>query len=217
MVIGNHDTNYFAGNREPFSIAEQCAIYLARGDGGGVRETGAPWYYKDFPERGLRFVFLHSFDSGEDVRYGFSEECLRWLRDVLRDAPRDLHIVVFSHLTPLVRLQYWTDRIRGGEELVGILEAYGARGGAGRVLAYINGHNHADQIYEGLSFPIVSIGCAKTEYFTEYKPAGSHTPARRIGDAAQELWDVLIVTPSERRLDFVRFGAGFDRTVSVGG
>ena len=215
MVIGNHDANYFAGNGEPFSIADQCAIYLAQPPGGVVREAGAPWYYKDFSEHGLRFVFLHSFDAEESVRYGFSDACLRWLRAALRTAPRDRHIVVFSHLTPLVRLQYWTDEIRRGEELVGILEAHNARGGTGRILAYINGHNHADRICEDLSFPIVSIGCAKTEYFTAYKPAGAHTPARRLGDASKELWDVLIVTAAEKRLDFVSFGAGFDRRVSA--
>jgi hypothetical protein len=59
----------------------------------------------------------------------------------------------------------------------------------------------------------VSIGCAKTECFTAYKPAGSHTPARRLGDVSQELWDALIVAPAERRLDFVRFGAGADRAL----
>jgi hypothetical protein len=210
-VIGNHDANYFAGNREPFSIEEQCALYLSHADDYVVRETDSPWYYADFPDRGLRFVFLHSFDEREEIRYGFSDECLRWLKTALADAPRDTDIVVFSHLTPLVELQYWTDRIRGGHELVGILEAYGAHSSAGRILAYINGHNHADQVYEGLSFPIISVGCAKTECFAEYKPAGSHTPARRLGDASQELWNALLITPNERRLDFIRFGAGEDR------
>jgi predicted phosphodiesterase len=214
-VIGNHDANYFAGNPEPFSIREQCALYLAHADDYVVREADSPWYYADFPEHGLRFVFLHSFDGREEVRYGFSDECLLWLRDTLATAPRGANIVVFSHLTPLVELQYWTDRIRGGDELAGILEAHNARPDAGDILAYINGHNHADQIYEGLSFPIVSVGCAKTECFAEYKPVGSHTPSRRLGDASQELWDALLISPSEKRLDFIRFGAGGDRTVSI--
>ncbi|MDR1245552.1 MAG: metallophosphoesterase [Clostridiales Family XIII bacterium] len=215
MVIGNHDANYFAGNREPFSIKEQCALYLSHSDDYVVRETDNPWYYVDFPDRGLRFVFLHSFDGREEARYGFSDECLLWLKAALAAAPPCTDIVVFSHLTPLVKLQYWTDRIRGGHELVGILEAHGARPGAGKILAYINGHNHADQVYEGLSFPIISVGCAKTECFEAYKPAGSHTPARRLGDASQELWDALLIAPSEKHLDFVRFGAGEDRTITV--
>jgi hypothetical protein len=214
ITLGNHDANYFAGNKEPFSTEEQCALYLSQIDGDAVREAGAPWYYRDFAEYGLRFVFLHSFDPSERVRYGFSKHCLRWLRRVLADAPRDWHVVAFSHLTPLVALQYWTDRIRGGEELVGILELHNARRGAGKILAYVNGHNHADQIHDELSFPIVSIGCAKTECFAEYKPEGSCTPARRLGDASQELWDALIVSPADRRLDFIRFGAGADRSVS---
>ena len=36
---------------------------------------------------------------------------------------------------------------------------------------------------------------------------------RKLKDVTQDLWDVLIITPGEGRLDFVRFGAGEDRTV----
>ena len=37
---------------------------------------------------------------------------------------------------------------------------------------------------------------------------------RRLNSVTQDLWDVLIITPEEERLEFVRFGAGEDRTVS---
>jgi hypothetical protein len=120
--------------------------------------------------------------------------------------------MVFSHLTPLVGLQCWTDRIRGGDELAAILEACGARPEGG-LIAYVNGHSHVDHIYRGLSFPLVSIGCSKPECFSEHKPAGAFTPPRRLGEASQELWDALVLTPSARRIDFVRYGAGFDRTL----
>lgn len=36
---------------------------------------------------------------------------------------------------------------------------------------------------------------------------------RKLKDVTQDLWDVLIITPGEGRLDCVRFGAGEDRTV----
>jgi hypothetical protein len=214
ITIGNHDANYFAGNPEPFSVDEQCALYLAHSDGYTSREPGCPWYYRDFPEHGLRFVFLHSFDPGEAVRYGFSDGCLRWLRDTLGSMPRGFRAMAFSHLTPLVELQCWTDRIRGGDELAAILEGCAARPGGG-LAAFVNGHSHVDQVYSGLSFPIVSIGCSKPECFSEHKPAGSFTPPRRLGEASQELWDVMLVTPSAGRIDFVRYGAGFDRSLRL--
>ena len=211
VTIGNHDTNYYQNNTEPLSIEEQCDLYLAHADSYTVRAPGKPWYYKDFKEFGMRFVFLHSFDYTQENRYGFVPHCLAWLKDTLENTPGDVDVLVFSHLTPLVKLQYWTDHIRGSDELVELLEEFNSKPQSGKILAYINGHNHADQIYRGLSFPIVSIGCAKTEFFLEYKPEGSHTPERRLSEASQELWDALLVT--KKRLDFLRFGAGFDRAV----
>jgi hypothetical protein len=118
--------------------------------------------------------------------------------------PEGYRALIFSHLPPLVELQVWTDHIRGGAELVEIL-------GRHRIAAYLNGHNHADHVHRGLSFPIISIGCAKPEYFLEYKPAGSTRPMRRLGEASQELWDALLVSPGGERLEFLRFGAGEDR------
>ena len=213
ITIGNHDTNYFAKNTEPFSLDEQCELYLAHSDSYTVRERSTPWYYRDFHEHRMRFVFLHSFDYTKEFRYGFAPDCLRWLKSTLINTPDEYDILVFSHLTPLVKLQYWTSNIRNGDELAGVLEEFNAGYRPGRILAYVNGHNHADQIYKGLSFPIVSLGCSKTEYFTEYKPEGSYTPERWLDTVSQELWDTLVITPKEKRLDFIRFGAGNDRTV----
>ena len=166
----------------------------------------------------MRFVFLHSYDRAEKNCYGFAPDCLQWLKSTLCKTPDAYHILVFSHLTPMVGLQCWTDYIRGGDELVGYLEQYNAKAPDRpdrRVLAYINGHNHADQVFTDLSFPIISIGCSKAEYFAEHKPEGSHTPMRRLGEASQELWDALIVNTKEKKLDFLRFGAGCDRSVHI--
>ena len=211
VAIGNHDTNYFMGNAEPFTMEEQCGLYLSHADGYMSRERGKPWYFKDFPEHGLRFVFLYSFDYTKAIRYTYTPECLRWLAATLSETPPGYGVIVFNHIAPLVKLQYWVNRINGSKRLVDILEGYNAGVGAGGMLAFINGHNHADQVYHGLSFPVVSVGCAKLEYFTNYKPKGSHTAQRIRGEASQELWDALVVTPREGRLDFLRFGAGEDR------
>ena len=214
ITIGNHDANYFKNNAEPFTIEEQCGIYLAHSGGYTVREPGKPWYYKDFPEHGLRFIFLHSFDHTRVIRYVYTPECLRWLAKTLSETPAEYNIIAFNHLAPLVKLQYWTNRIHRCKELVGILEEYNAGTQPGKILAFINGHNHADQIYLGQSFPVVSIGCSKLEYFTQYKPKGAYTPERRPGDASQELWDALVIKPKEKRLDFLRFGAGDDKVIT---
>jgi hypothetical protein len=93
-----------------------------------------------------------------------------------------------------------------------ILESYDKQEGK-QVLALIHGHNHADQTYTKRRFPIISIGCAKCEYFTDKKPEGSFTFARTLNTVTQELWDTMIITPSQGTIDFIRFGAGKNRSV----
>lgn len=61
-----------------------------------------------------------------------------------------------------------------------------------------------------------SIGCSKCEYFPDKKPEKSIRYERKPDTVTQDLWDVLIVKPEQKKLEFVRFGAGEDRCVSAG-
>ncbi len=195
LVPGNHDYNYFRGNKE--------ICYPER-----------PQFFVDHPKEQLRMIFIDSFDPKESIRYGFTEYCVHWLESVLAMMPDGYSAIVFSHVTPLVRLQAWTDNIRNREKLMRVLDQY-----ADRILAVINGHNHCDHIYNDLyngKFPIISVNCAKCEYFTEHKPEGAVVPERALGDRTQESFDVLQVDAEKRELYFIRFGAGRDRAVYKG-
>lgn len=131
---------------------------------------------------------------------------------MLDETPESFKVLIFSHDAPLARLDYWASDIRNGEALMKVLEEYNRRPGKA-VLGYIHGHTHADYVYMEKSFPIISIGCAKCEYFPDKKPEGSIRYMRKLNDVTQELWDVLIITPEAKSLEFIRFGAGEDRTV----
>lgn len=206
MAIGNHDSNYFRKNPEPLSLKEQCELYLTHSDGYTVREPGNPCYYTDL--NGLRLISIHSFDPHEERRYGFSMEHIKWLERTLETTPDGYKVLVISHLTPLTKLQTWVDEIRNGDALYRVLEQYNSKRGG--ILAYINGHIHADHVYTEGSFPLISICNAKTEEFYQHKLVDSATPARKLGDASQEAWNVLLVEPDTARLELVRFGAGED-------
>lgn len=212
VSIGNHDTNYFKGNQEWLTTEEQYAYYLRYNDEHIYRERGSLYYYVDYEKQKVRCLFLHSFNHQEGLRYGFPIEEIGWVRRTLAETPEDYCVLVFSHDAPLARLDYWASEIRNGEELVGVLEEYHSRKGH-CILAYIHGHTHADYVYTERTFPIVSVGCSKVEYFPDKKPEGAVRYEREIGTVTQELWDTLIVKPEERRLEFVRFGAGENRTV----
>ena len=192
ITPGNHDYNYFRSNPE-------------------IRYPSRPQYYVDLPEQCVRFIFIDSFDPRESVRYGFTDYCIHWLEACLRQLPEGSSAIIFSHMPPLVRLQAWTDNIRNREKLIAVLDEY-----ADRILAFINGHNHCDllfnELYNGM-FPVISINCAKCEYFTEHKPEGAEVPFRRLGDRTQESFDIMQVDAERGEISFTRFGAGRDRIV----
>lgn len=202
-VLGNHDSNYF-NNPERWGEKEMCALYLENGE--------SAYYEKYFPEERLRIFFLDSFSPQEEKRYGFSEKELDWLERRLQELPADDCVLICSHVPPLPRLHYWSKEIRGSERLLGILKRFQTHSN-GRLLGFVHGHNHADQVDMREGFPIISVGCAKCEYFTDKKPEGAITYEREPGTVTQELWDVLTVNTAARTLDFTRFGAGEDRHI----
>lgn len=214
LAIGNHDTNYFRNNPERLSDKEQYELFLKNVVNGKCEENKL-WYYVDYPEQKLRFLFLHSFDITEQVRYGFPMEEIEWVRNRLDELPEDYLVILFSHDAPLARLDYWAAEIRNGESLTEYLEEWHKTHGE-RILAFIHGHTHADYIYTERAFPIVSVGCSKCEYFPDKKPEGSIRYRREMGTVQESLWDTMIIHPKEKRIDFVRFGAGVDRSIEAG-
>ena len=214
FVLGNHDSNYFKSNPERMSRKEQQDFYFSYIDSYIKRGTNQSYYFVDYEKIGLRGIFLESYNFEEKLKYGFSEEEMLWLQETLDATPKGYSAIVFSHVPPLGRLHYWTDQIRNSDVLMNILEAYNTSEGK-RIMAFIHGHNHADQIFTERSFPIIAIGCAKCEYFTDKKPRGSDTYNRTPNTVTQELWDVMIITPTRNKIDFVRFGAGEDRTITI--
>ena len=202
--VGNHDTNYFKGNAEQLSALEAARLCTGTDD---------LWHYEDFPTQKVRCFFLKSFDHNREERYGYEKEQVKWLRKQLRRTPRGWQAIVFSHLTLHAGLHWWSKTIMNEKPLVRVLERFN-RWRRGALAAFIHGHSHCDQVFHEDSFSVVSIGCAKFEDFQECKPWGSTTPAREMGTASQELWDVLVLKKKEPRLQLIRFGAGDDRSVT---
>lgn len=226
-TIGNHDTNYFKNNPERFSQEEILSLYLPG--------RSKCYYYADYPEQHLRMIFLESFDPDEKIRYGFSDEELDWMEELLHHQTLpDWYVLVFSHVPPTPRLHYWSNEMRGSRRLLRILREYQVRsveagyndmkegadsvaaGYSGHLLGFIHGHNHADQIDYKEGFPIISIGCNKCEYFEDKKPEGAVAYKRILGGVSQDLWDVLTISVRDRTLSFTRFGAGEDRRIVWG-
>lgn len=207
MVLGNHDSNYFRSNPEKFTIEEQIKLYLEDGN-----ERSAPYYYVDYPEFKLRCLFLHSFDNEAPIRYGFSDAEIEWVRATLKGMKNGGNVIVFSHDAPFAELDYWSYSIHNGEQLMKLLEEYNAKSDY-HILGYFYGHTHSDLVYEECSFPLVSIGCAKCEYFEDKKPEGAYVPKRQLNTITQDLWDTMLLDIDNDTIYMIRFGAGENRRI----
>ena len=192
-ALGNHDFNYFNKNQDILTSQEASELHLNRSEAN---------YSVDFPEQNLRFIFLNSYDNSDRLRYGLSKETLGFLSKELEKGKA----IIFSHLPPMAVLQAWVKEIRGENEIMEIMNRHSEN-----IIAFINGHNHCDLLYNG-KFPIISINCTKCEYFLEHKPENAQTPFRKLGEPIQESFDILLY-PS---LNFTRFGAGQNRQIENG-
>lgn len=207
VVLGNHDANYFGGNKDIFSLEEQVRLYQRnRKD-----NIDKPYYFTDYKKQKVRCIFLSAYANEKTPRYGFDKGQILWVKQILGETPADYKIVCFSHDAPLSCLDFWSETIRNGDMLMETLENHQYK--KRNILAFVHGHTHADFIYQKRAFPIVSIGCAKCEDMLENKPAGAVTQKREPNTISQELWDVLIIKPAEETIHFIRFGAGEDRMV----
>ena len=205
FVAGNHDANYFRSNADIMSEEEQCRMYMP--------ERSRLFYRSDLADHNLTILTLSAYENSEKNRYGYTNEQLDWIRRELVSLPADRRVLILSHDAPLAKLDYWASEIRNGDMLCDILDSWNrARGG--RIIGLLHGHTHADMIYTKRTFPIISVGCSKIEYFEDRKPDGAICHARFEGEVTQELWDTLIIDPETGDMDFVRFGAGFDRHIA---
>lgn len=209
ITPGNHDSNYFRNRENTFTEEEMRSLYRL---GNGQEGQGLD-YYADVPEHRVRMIFLSSFEDTAAIRYGYADSQLAWLRETLKTAAAGTRFLIFSHNAPLAKLDYWSFHIRNGERLLDILEEYNGRDEY-QVIGFFYGHTHADYIFEECSFPVISVGCGKLEYFTDKKPQGAATWPREAGTVTQELWDSLLIDFEKQRLKLIRFGAGEDREVS---
>lgn len=193
----------------------------------GAATTHGGWYYTDLRED-IRLVFL-SAPWQSDVEseiptpcWCFGEEQLAWLRDVALDTGK--YVLLFCHVPMYDRytgdmekmLDVWTGSraaksyistlcgwIEDAPEAVAILEGF-AKAHPGKLIGEFSGHTHVDSLW--------APGEVKGEV---QNPLPCHQSVISSfclrGTAAM---DILVVTPSLRRVDMVRVGDGEDRGFS---
>ncbi|MCR4924786.1 MAG: metallophosphoesterase [Clostridiales bacterium] len=243
LVIGNHDANYFRGNPQAFDEKTQSKVFLARPqpyyyvDYADKKLRLLVLFSFDHTQQGQSNRYGFSDEEVEWTRSVLADMPADYKVIVFSHVPLLAKMHYWSeeirNEAAMVKvLQDFNAGARTDNQAPGLAnarsdnqasdlasarssnQASGAAGQKGRLLAFVHGHIHADWVNSAdLSFPIVSIGCAKVEDDQVKKSAGSTTYSRALGDATQDLWDALVVNTRTGRLDFIRFGAGEDRTL----
>ncbi|MBO4727433.1 MAG: metallophosphoesterase [Spirochaetaceae bacterium] len=208
IATGNHDVNYFKKNKEILSDAETAEMYLQYAN----IKSEKKFYSRLIEDSDLAFFVLDSYKNDEPQRYGYTDEQIEWLEKELCALLPKYKIIILSHDAPLAELDYWAADIRNGKKLCDMLDKWNLANGS-RIIGFIHGHAHADYVCHKRSFPIVSTGCSKIEYFEDFKRPGFIAPPRYENEITQELWDTLIVDVEAKTMDLIRFGAGNNRHV----
>ena len=216
-AIGNHDDNrYFAneGGDRAFTEGEIHAEFIQNTDertsvGGAMQGCN---YYRDIDRFGIRLIVLMSINFNR--AYQYTSETQAFLTEAFSSMPTGYKAIIFTH-TPLVPAHSYTGTsFPGGGSIENII-----KNNRDKFLFMYYGHTHFDNLWLE-SFPEVNIGCAKV-YNTASGTAGDSAPEgayfceRAVGDAREQLWDVVVVDQTNALLSCIRFGAGVDRYVHL--
>lgn len=201
-----------------------------------IRQDNNPYYYVDYEDKKVRCIFLATPDNPTGARtiYGYSDRMLEWFANIALKTGDEWSILIFAHMPPFSktngndmynkkafieicnafsnRSNYWDDKI--------YCEYFG---NTSNIVAYICGHIHGDLVvYSGekvgngdvneLPFPVITVGC---NMLGDDGPEWSYVPVRKKGTISQDLWDVLVYSPSKKKINMVRFGGGEDREITL--
>lgn len=161
-------------------------------------------YYIDFEAYDIRVICV----SADYVDFKVATQ--NWLTNTALNTTHK--VLVFSHCATKAEWGYMSD-ITNGDRIETPLNNFIANGGT--VIALIHGHTHGDMIETDASnrFTEVAIGCAKYETPSSGTTGITYQP-RNAHDYRKILFDIVCVDQTNRKLHFIRCGAGTDRYIS---
>ena len=184
------------------------------------------FYYFDNPVQKVRYIMVN---TEEEVNYGdnpwgvgahITQQQLDWLtNDALNVPSDDWHVVTIGH----VPIHPYAPSHDGALDILRYaLEGYTNKSKAsftapygtvlnkdftnykGHMVGYFAGHNHKDTEFVGENMINISTGCDATYNDDVWK--------RTVGTVTEQLFDVVIVDKTNRKINMIRIGAGDNRT-----
>lgn len=176
ILIGNHDGNYVSTSQassEMITEAEMLQHYRYWNDG-FIYPTGKLYGYRDYTDKGIRVIRLHSFMGdgtlgGTGSNWGYPSDEVAWFRDVALDT--NLNILILSHQTLSPVLQGYDesqDIPHNGTQLQTLIDNW--QNSIRKCCGVIHGHVHWDYSSKGNgTFTVIDHNTKE-----EFQRVGSH-------------------------------------------
>lgn len=181
------------------------------------RPRNKPYYFVDFYDRKMRLIFLSShlpqIDEQEELfekscQYGVEQ--LAWLKTEALQLPEGWAIFLFSHALPKSRFETGTDPwnyMEYASEPAMMLLRQAQKHGI-RIGGWFAGHYACDYETTFCHIPYFLIDSVRPQPIKSLFPNVRKCTERGLGAETEDLWDVLLLKPNQRRIYLLRFGAG---------
>ena len=223
-TTGNHDTGPDTPQNTPNCIV---ATHLQNIERAVIGDMNNRYYYVDNQQQKIRYIMLNSLnekltDDGSIYHYAFDTEQLNWLENIALNVEQGWTILIFTHIVYFAYDQSepyrWSYPPEGVvpranfERFISIVNEYN---GDGEIAAIFQGDNHQDRIIpltqenipSGLTpsnIPVIATACdTGTGWIPGIMPNGPRTP----GTIEEQLFDVVILDKTNRKITMVRIGA----------
>lgn len=204
-VVGNHDDGATTNNL--FSTDYIYSFLLAAEETPNIVQGGDMYYYIDEPCEKTRYLYL-------DTAYiGINSSQTAFIKEALKTAPDNWHIVVISHIwyepdydqysvRPIPIVGYGT----GVESIVNLFDSYNARQDefsncTAKVEFCIGGHCHRD--YTGRTTGGIPIILCETD--SHHNRSGL---TDTVGTTTESSVNAIVVNYSTEKINVIRIGRG---------
>lgn len=216
QAIGNHDTNYStkagATGNTRLTLGETYRSYLSATKDIVVNENNFTDYYVDFDWCGVRLIVINSDYLNA---YVFSPSTAQWLSETALNT--DKIVLLATHLSMIPSQNWDNGNPTNSDSVKSAIQTFVNNGGT---VIQVCGHSHADYSFNSPWLCVFS-NCQKLEKadlsgkeyqkITGYDSYGLVAPDRTVGTYTEDSWNVVVLRPKTRKVNFVRFGAGEDR------
>lgn len=205
-VIGNHDYSKTSGNATETEDYNALIKHIE----GVVKTENHCYYYKDYPNSKLRFVFVDLFH--------WTDEQKTWFSNTLADAiTNEYHVVCVSHSTPLDVTKITESTFSAissranlsipNSELCIEVETFKNNGGI--FVCWLVGHLHANDFAYITNYPNQLVLACPSLRCNPLKVVGDVN--RNIGTKSQDSFYLLVFDTDNTMVKVISVGATVDK------